>query len=328
MRRLVSSAIVLTCLAVALPRAHAEEPSGEDLVNGLEAVFGQNQGKRRGHAKGFCVKGQFAPADGAAALTKAAIFSKPAPILGRFSLGGGNPAIPDTVKGAVRGFGFRVDPDGANPVDFVLISAPVHFAKTGAQMLEFLKLRVKPAYAEAPDAAAIKAFADAHPETTRQGEWLSARPLPASYATVNYYSVHAFTAVNAEGAKTPVKFKLLPQAGEVGLTDEDAKAKSADFYKDELTTRLAAGPASFDVVAVLGEAADPLDDPTAIWPDAERKSVKLGVVSITGFEADATCDATTFDPANVADGIEPPANDAIFALRSPAYAVSLTRRSN
>jgi catalase len=40
-----------------------------------------------------------------------------------------------------------------------------------------------------------------------------------------------------------------------------------------------------------------------------------------------TCDAGMFDPTNVTDGIEGPKNDQIFSIRSPAYAVSLSRRA-
>jgi catalase len=113
-----------------------------------------------------------------------------------------------------------------------------------------------------------------------------------------------------------------------GLTDDEAKAKPGDFYSDELKERLAKGPASFDLVAIIGESGDPTDDPTAMWPEDARKTVKLGVIAITATEADASCDASTFDPANLADGIAGPTNDLIFAVRSPAYAVSLSRRSN
>lgn len=305
----------------------AEEPTGEELVNALQAVFGEHKGTRRGHAKGFCIKGDFLPNADAASITTAVTFTKPAPFFGRFSLGGGNPELPDTAKGAARGFALRIDPQGDQPLDLVLISAPVHFAKSGEQMLQFLKLRVKAPGADAPDAEKIKAFADANPETTIQGQWLSSRALPASYASVNYWSVHAFGAVNKDGKRTDVKFKLIPVAGESGLTEDEAKQKSKEFYKAELTERLAKGPASFQLVAIVGKDSDPKDNPTVVWPDAERQAVKLGIVNVTALEDDAVCNATTLDPGNLVPGIEPPAADKIFSLRSAAYAVSLTRRS-
>jgi catalase len=39
-----------------------------------------------------------------------------------------------------------------------------------------------------------------------------------------------------------------------------------------------------------------------------------------------TCDAGVFLPGNVTDGIAGPSDDPIFAVRSPAYIVSFTRR--
>ncbi len=70
-------------------------------------------------------------------------------------------------------------------------------------------------------------------------------------------------------------------------------------------------------------------DVTATWPEDERKQKTLGSLAITGIEPDATCDAGTFDPVvDLPEGIAGPAGDPIFAIRSPAYAVSLSRRSD
>ena len=97
--------------------------------------------------------------------------------------------------------------------------------------------------------------------------------------------------------------------------------------RPELKERLAKGPAEFTLTAILGEAGDPLDDPTALWPEDKRKSVTLGTISITALEDQKTCDAGFFDPTNVTDGIEGPENDKIFPMRSQAYAVSFSRRA-
>jgi catalase len=66
-----------------------------------------------------------------------------------------------------------------------------------------------------------------------------------------------------------------------------------------------------------------------MWPEESRKQVKLGTLAIMAIEPDATCDANTFDPVvNLPEGIAGPANDPMFEIRSPAYAVSLSRRAN
>lgn len=52
----------------------------------------------------------------------------------------------------------------------------------------------------------------------------------------------------------------------------------------------------------------------------------LGKIAIQAIVPDATCNAFSFLPGNVVDGIAGPADDPIFAARSPAYTVSLIRR--
>jgi catalase len=53
--------------------------------------------------------------------------------------------------------------------------------------------------------------------------------LGKSFATVDYWGVHAFTFTNDAGEQTLAKYKLVPEAGDVGLTPDEAKAKGPDF---------------------------------------------------------------------------------------------------
>jgi catalase len=247
-------------------------------------------------------------------------------MLGRFSMGGGNPKISDKTKPVTHGFAMRFG-EGGEAAEFAFVSAPVFVAKTPDQMLTFLEARFPGADGK-PDPEKVKAFSAANPETTRQAAWLNARPVPQSFATVNYWGVHAYALTDAKGEPKVVKLKAVPAAGEQGLTEEELKAKPDSFYADELKERLGKGPAAFDLVAVLGEPGDPAGDPTVMWPEESRKTVKLGTIRVTAIEADATCDAGTFDPTVLPKGISGPDKDPMFAIRSPAYAVSLSRRAN
>ena len=74
---------------------------------------------------------------------------------------------------------------------------------------------------------------------------------------VNYCGVHAFTFTNAEGESALVKYKAIPDAGELELTHDEAKAKGPDFYQAEMTDRLAKGPVMFELVAIRGRDGDP-----------------------------------------------------------------------
>ncbi|MBK3399284.1 MULTISPECIES: catalase family peroxidase [Methylobacterium] len=320
---LLAGAAALAALAVPV---HAEEADPAAIVGLQFAVSGNHKGVRASGAKGVCLKGSFAPAPDAASLSKAPQFTKTVPVTARFSMGGGNPKISDKTKATTRGFAMRMA-DPAGDMTFVIISAPVFSTKTPAQLEEFLKVRV-PGPDGKPDAEKIKAFAAQNPETGRQAAWLNARPVPASFAGTDYWAVHAYTLTNAKGDKTVAKLKFVA-ADKAGLSDEELKAKPDSFYADELKERLAKGPARFDLVAILAQPGDPTADVTATWPEEERKTRTLGTLAITAIEPDATCDAATFDPVvDLPDGIAGPADDPMFAIRSPAYAVSLSRRSN
>ncbi len=163
--------------------------------------------------------------------------------------------------------GWRVKFDLGNgaSTDIVTISAPVFFVQTPELFVEFLKT------VGSGDQDKIKAFFAAHPESTRQNAWLTSHPVPASYAGVGYFGVHAFTFTNEAGEAALVKYKLIPEAGELGLTPEEAQAKGPDFYAAELKDRLAKGPASFELTAIMGKTGDQTTDPTLRWDDEDNR---------------------------------------------------------
>lgn len=193
-------AIVVLCLSLfAAPTpTHAADPTPVDLVDALNGVFGKPDGTRSAHTKGFCLTGKFNPAPEAAALSKAAHFAKQVPITARFSLGGGNPQAPDNAKANVRGLAVRFDLGDGGSTDLVMVSAPMFFVQTPALFVEFLQA------VGSGDKEKVAAFLAAHPESTRQGAWLNSHPVPASYAGVGYWGVHAFTFTNANGDKALV----------------------------------------------------------------------------------------------------------------------------
>lgn len=307
--------------------AKAADPTTPvELVDALNGVFGKQPHTRGSHAKGFCVSGKFTPAADAASLSKAPQFSKSVPLLGRFSMGGGNPKAADNSKGG-RGLALRFDLGDGAASDFVLLSVPVFIAKTPAQGVEFLKVRTPPEGADKPAPAAIEAFSKANPETTRQAAWVKEHALPAGYAGTTYFGIHAFTLTNAAGEKKLVKLKAIPSDGEKGLSDDEAKAKGTDFYEADFKERLANGPAKFEFVAVLGKEGDQTSDPTLRWDgEDERPTAPLGTIEIDAIAPNGTCDPITFLPANLPEGIAGSADDPIFAARSGAYVVSFTRR--
>ncbi|CAN7725174.1 catalase family peroxidase [Bradyrhizobium sp. LjRoot220] len=294
------------------------------IVDALKAVAGNPPKVRASFAKGRCVRGTYVPSDRAAEITLSQSFIKPSRVVARFSVGGGNPEVADTDNLVLRGFSFRLGGD-EHRSDILVQSAPVHFARTLDQMLAFLKARI-PGPDGRPDLEKVRAFSVANPETRHQADYITAHPLPGSFAGTTYWGVHCFPATNSQGETRLIKFKLVPVGWDVPLTEGEARTKTADFLHDDLLKRINTGDVRFNVMALLDRPGDPAMDVTIRWPDEDRReAVRLGTIVITGVEPKEACDASIFDPANLAEGIGHPP-DEIFAARRAAYIISLGKR--
>jgi catalase len=295
-----------------------------EIVAALKTNANNVPATRASFAKGQCVSGTYTPSKQVGTVTRSKSFTQPSKVLGRFSVGGGNPKVPDTNRTVLRGFSLRFGHDKSES-DILFENAPVHFAKTQQQMLEFLKVRT-PGPDGKPDAAKVKAFSDANPETLNQAHFVAAHPLPGSFAGITYFAVHSWPATNAKGVRRFVKLEIVPLDSPVNLTDEEAKGKPGDFLMQDLKDRIGHGGLRFELVALLDRPGDPTMDVTARWPDEDsREKVTLGTVHIDALSDNAPCDSTIFNPGILAEGIgEPP--DEMFAARKAAYAISLARR--
>jgi len=297
----------------------------EQIVDALKAVVGNPPKVRATFAKGQCVRGTYTPSERVSDITRSLSFTQPSSVVGRFSVGGGNPKVADTNNAVLRGFSFKLGNEG-HTSDLLVESAPIHFARNLDQMLAFLKARI-PGPDGKPDLEKVKAFSAANPETAHQAQFIAARHLPGSFAGVTYWGVHSFPATNASGQTRFIKFKVVPASGaEITLTEDEAKAKPADFLVQDLEKRLAEGAIRFNILAILDRPGDPTMDVTTRWPDEDaRETVQLGAVAITRLENNETCNRTIFNPGNLADGIAHP-RDEIFHARLTAYAISLAKR--
>jgi catalase len=324
--------IILTTLAAAavltLPHAHAQSKDVDPtvMVDAFEATNGKFEGYRRSGAKGICAMGEFTGTPEARSLSTASVFSGSAvPVIVRFSVGGANPKAPDNTKGQ-RNLALQFNGPGGETWQMGNISSPVFGASSPAQMLGRVEsLRPDPA-TRAPDPARVKAFADANPEVLLQGRYFASQPVPASFASVNYWGVHAFGFVNARGEKQWGKWIFEPVAGVQGLSDEEAKAKGPAFLFDDLRQRVKDGKVAFNFNLELAQPSDRLDNATVPLPEGRRK-VNLGTLRVTSVAEDAggACLNITFNPMVLPKGVEPSA-DPMLAARAAPYAVSLGRR--
>lgn len=324
------AALAAAVMSLNLP-AHATGPAAQPMnpvamVDQFEATGGKFEGFRRSGAKGICATGEFVGSAEGKALSAAAAFSgQKIPVIVRFSVGGGNPKAPDNAK-TQRNLSLQFDLPNNEVWQMGNISAPVFGSATPQQLLGRLQsLQPDPA-TKAADPAKVKAFADANPEVLIQGRYFASQPVPASYAALKYWGVHGFGFTNAKGEKTWGKWVFEPVGGVQGLTDDEAKAKGANFLFDDLRKRVAAGQVAFNFNLEIAQPGDKLDNATVPLPEG-RKKVTLGQLKVTSVAADAggPCVAITFDPNRMPKGVEGSA-DPLLAARAAPYVISLSRR--
>ena len=178
---------------------------------------------------------------------------------------------------------------------------------------------------KAPNPDKIKAFAEANPEVLLQGKYFASQPVPASFATVNYWGVHAFAFINAKGDKQFGKWIFEPVGGVMGLSDEKAKAKGPSFLFDDLRQRVKEGQVFFNFNLQLAEPGNRLYSATVPLPESRRK-VTLGSLKVTAVSQDSgiACRDIAFVPRVLHKGVEP-SNDPMLAARAAPYAVGIGR---
>src|SRR5436190_6556872 len=137
------------------------------FTDGFEEVNGVHSGFRRNHARGVGVSGFFDSNGSGVRLSKAAVFQPGRlPVLGRFSLGGGQPYAADTPD-AVRGLGLQFAlPDG-ELWRTAMINLPVFPFRTPEAFYEQLIASKPDPKTGKPDPGKMKAFLARHPETVR-----------------------------------------------------------------------------------------------------------------------------------------------------------------
>src|SRR4029077_14430944 len=151
------------------------------FTNGFEEVNGVHPGSRRNHAKGVGVSGFFESNGNGVRLSKAAVFQPGrGPVLGRFSLGGGQPYAPDTAA-AVRGLGLQFSlPDG-ELWRTAMIHLPVFPFRTPEAFYEQM-IASKPDHTTGkPDPAQMNAFVARHPETVQAMKIIKGQPVPSGF---------------------------------------------------------------------------------------------------------------------------------------------------
>ncbi|QJC57684.1 Catalase-related peroxidase [Polaromonas vacuolata] len=327
MSKMLWTVVALAAVGVSLSAPiQAQVSMPEAQVNALEGLAGKQAMFRRAQAKGVCASGYFVGNTVARNLSSATVFSgEKVPVVARFSVGGTSPKANDKAR-SVRGLALQLTPSTGDIWMTANISAPVYFVSKPEHFVPFIQARSPDPATGKPDAAKLKAFSDANPDTLRQGAYLAKAPIPASYGQVGYWGVNAFELVNAKKESQFVRWQFVPDAGTLGLTEEQLKTMPDDFLADELRKRVALAPVSFAFKLQLAEANDQLVDPTLQWPDS-RPVLTAGTLVIDKVEPglDGACKNLTFNPLALPNGIMASADPVLLARPAP-YGISLGRR--
>jgi catalase len=321
-----STAVAATLTASTLLAEPLGQPSPEQMVQALQGAFGVHPGFRKNHAKGTCATGSFVGLSEASSYSRSALFSGATiPVVARFSLGGGDPDAPDAGKGP-RGMGLEFRLADGSKQHMTMINTPIFLAAVPKTFLDNL-IAAKPDPATGkPDPAALKAFADAHPESAGMTKFFADHNPPPSYANSAFFGIHTFKFIDEDNKTTLVKWRFVPEDGEKALTEAELTSMPHDFLEQALIDRVKQAPVKWDMWVTVGEPGDPETDPTVLWP-AGRKEFKAGTLTFTGATSQegAECKNINYDPLAMSDGIAP-TEDPVLLFRSPSYAVSFVKR--
>jgi catalase len=298
----------------------------EDLVAAFNALFGEHEGLRAVHAKGTCCAATFTATPEAAALTRAPhMQGAPVRTTVRFSNGSGDPKAHDSGR-EPRGMAIKFHLDERSSTDIVAINHPVFVVRTPEEVLEFLKLRKPDPETGQPDLPALIAFIQARPESQRAAQLLVSAPPVASFLETEYFALHAFRFVPADGTTRYGRYRITSALGVRTLTPEEAERLNPDYLRDELFERLSSGEATFSIWIRTAADGDDPTDPTQEWTAGEE--ILVGSLAITGpvEDQDGGCERLLFDPTRLCDGIEA-SDDPVLNARPHAYAVSSRKRA-
>jgi catalase len=293
------------------------------FVDGFEEVNGVHPGFRRNHAKGLGVSGYFESNGNGVRLSKASVF-RPGrvPVVGRFSLNGGQPYAADRPD-AVRGLGVQFSlPDG-EVWRTAMVDLPVFPFRTPEAFYEqMIASKPDPATGE-PDPEKMKAFLARHPETERALAAINSRPTASGFANSAYSGLNAFRFTNAAGETVPVRWLLKPEEP----FEAAGEPRDKNYLFEDLIARLGRHPLRWRLIVVIGQPGDPTNDASAAWPEG-REEVDVGTLTLERAESDDTSPARdiNFDPLVLPAGIAP-SDDPVLSARSAVYSQSFTRRA-
>jgi catalase len=297
------------------------------FVNGFEKVYGIHSGFRRNHAKGVCVRGFFDSNGQGTRLSKAVLFrTGRVPVIGRFSLGGGNPYVGDTPD-AIRGLGLLFRLRDGEEWRTAMINLPVFPFQTPQAFYENLVASQPDPTTGKPDPEKMAAFAASHPTTVRAIGIIQSHAPSSGFDNTAFNSLNAFWFIDDAGKSIPVRWTLVPVQPFAAASAAATPQTDKNRMFDDLIASILQHPLQWHLIVTIGQPGDPTNDATVAWPDG-REQVDVGALTLDHIESEETSLARdiNFDPLVLPTGMAP-SDDPLLSARSAIYSQSFTRRA-
>ncbi|MGO8904043.1 MAG: catalase family peroxidase [Solirubrobacteraceae bacterium] len=295
----------------------------QDALDAADYAYGTHPGHRALHAKGTVLTGTFTASGEAAGLSRAVHMQGGTyPVTARVSNGSGNPGDPDAAPG-VRGLAVKFQlPDGSR-TDILAQTIERLPAHNPGQFLQLILTERRTA-----TAWRMPLFVAQHPSAARaMPKVLYGLVPPLSYATCNYFAIHAFRFIDANGDSRYVRYTFVPEAGVRHLRPWEMVRRDPDYLQQEIRARLEREPVRFRLELQVAADGDPVDDLAVAWPK-DRRRVTAGTLELTGLdtEREQGGNVLAFDPTRLTDGIEL-SGDSVLRFRPAVYSESVGRRT-
>ncbi|QCE33238.1 catalase [Acetobacteraceae bacterium] len=317
---------------------HKKTISPDKFVEVLEKGDSHDTGFRRAHAKGVCLKGNWQGSAEMSPYSKAEILNIQTPVLGRFSIGPGNPFIADK-PALTRSMALKMNTPGG-VWETAMNNTPVIPMSNVQDAYDLFKTDEIDPKTGKPDPKAFPHFVETHPWLSPALKILSATQPTSGLSDTTYYGVSAFIARDKAGKEHAVRWKMVPHQAVKPATGEmnDPNYLFKNLIKQAHAGVQAHQPLAWDMVMVIANSApeiqagkapkDIIKDPSKVW-NAQDLEIKAGTVRIEKLyseNAEGLCKPMSFDPTVLPKGIEL-SEDPIPSLRSQIYMKSFYRRA-
>lgn len=301
--------------------------SGGDVLLAIEYNGGSHPGYRRAHAKGLCFSGTFEANGVGGVLSSAPALRRGSyPVIGRFSLAGGNPLAADG-RNVFHSMALLLRTPNGQEWRMALDHTPIFPVADVASFVALQRAtRPDPATGK-PDPAVMKPFLAAHPEVKAFQDFMAKAVLPDSFANATYYSINSFRFTNGDGRTRLVRWQFIPEAPLTGLDKAKLDALARDALFKEMIERTAGEPSRWHLQLVAANPGDVTDNATIAWT-GQHWTIDAGTLVLSAVEPEETgaCRDLNFDPTILPSGVGL-SDDPLLAARSKAYSSSFTGRA-